>query len=163
MRLLSFALAVGIALPQKARARARSDGEGRVPGPPELKSRRRVARAPIAATILSPARSPCGRYLFEVEDGAVYVNGRRIHPELRSVHVLAPPVWRDDGDALAWLEREGSETRLVVLPTVGTYAEPLAWPLPRALGSDQLHWAGPCQIVVGPQILEPHAVASWTE
>jgi hypothetical protein len=64
---------------------------------------------------------------------------------------------------VAWLERGAGETRLVVVPEVSTFATPLAWPLPRALGAQQLHWAAPNRVVVGPAALEPRAVASWTE
>ncbi|HEX9101705.1 MAG TPA: hypothetical protein VF997_05855, partial [Polyangia bacterium] len=66
-------------------------------------------------------------------------------------------------DAVAWLERVAGETRLVVLPALSSGAEPLAWPLPRALGKERVHWAGDRRVVVGPQPLEPRAVASWTD
>jgi hypothetical protein len=86
-----------------------------------------------------------------------------VHPSTGTVVVLARPAWREDGDAVAWLERVSGETRLVVLPTLSTWCEPLAWPLPRALGGERIHWAGARRVVVGPAPLEPRAVASWTE
>jgi hypothetical protein len=97
----------------------------------------------------------------EVDGGAVFVDGRRVHPALGSVEVLAQPAWRADGDALAWLERRAGETRLVVLPELSSRAEPLAWPLPRALGRERIYWAGPTRVVVGPEELQPRAIASW--
>jgi hypothetical protein len=77
--------------------------------------------------------------------------------------VLAAPTWRTDGDALAWLERRMGETRLVVLPLISRPTETIVWPLPPALAGDRVHWAGANKIVVGPEALQPRAVASWTE
>lgn len=163
MRMLSLVLALGMAVPHKARARSRSDGAPPPsPGPPPSKqSRRRPGRTGLLA--LPPSRSPGGRHLVEVDGGAVWLDGRRVHPALGSVQVLASPSWRDDGDAVAWIERAAGETRLVVLPALTAGAEALAWPLPRALGGERIHWAGDRRVVVGPAPLEPRAVASWTE
>ena len=162
MRMLSLVLALGMAVPSKARARSRSDAPLPPHTPPPSKQPRRAA---TRTGILSvpPSRSPCGRHLVEVDGGAVYVDGRRVHPTTGNVVVLATPIWRADGDAMAWVERVAGETRLVVLPTLTTHCEPLAWPLPRALGSERVHWAGDRRVVVGPAPLEPRAVASWTE
>ena len=159
MRLLSLVLACGMALPSRAKARARADGGSRAPTPPPLKARRRARRAPLVATF----ESPCGRHRFEVVRGAIFVNGRQIHPDAPSVHILSAPAWRGDGDALAWLERDGAETRLLVLPTLVGSAEPLAWALPSALGADRVHFGGATRVVVGPELLQPHAVATWTD
>ena len=162
MRMISLVLALGMAVPHKARARSRNDDAPPPHTPPPSKqSRRRAARTGLLS--VPPSRSPGGRHLVEVDGGAVYVDGRRVHPQLGSVLVLATPSWRGDGDAVAWLERVSGETRLVVLPQLSTSAEPLAWPLPRALGGEQLHWAGNRRVVVGPAPLEPRAVASWTD
>src|SRR5262249_28299193 len=95
--------------------------------------------------------------------GAVYVDGRRVHPVSGNGLVLATLSWRDGGAAAAGLGRLSGETRLVVLPTLSSAAEPLAWPLPRALGGERIHWAGERRVVVGPAPLEPRAVASWTD
>jgi hypothetical protein len=162
MRMISLVLALGMAVPTKARARSRSDA----PLPPHMPlPSKQPRRAPTRTGLLSvpPSRSPCGRHLVEVDGGAVYVDGRRVHPSSGSVVVLATPSWRQDGDAVAWLERVSGETRLVVLPSLSSYAEPLAWPLPRALGREQVHWAADHRVVVGPALLEPRAVASWTD
>jgi hypothetical protein len=161
MRMLSLVLALGMVVPHKARARSTPTMTPTGEPPPQKQSRRRAARTGLL--MVPPSRSPCGRHLVEVDGGAVYVDGQRVHPATGAVELLAPPSWRDDGDAVAWLERGGGETRLVVLPDVATRAEPLAWPLPRALSRERVHWAGPRRVVVGPAPLEPRAVASWTE
>jgi hypothetical protein len=160
MRLVSLVLALGMVAPQKARARARADGSNPRDPQPELKQRRRVQRR-TGLLQYPPRRSPCGRHLVEIDGGAVFVDGRRVHPALGSVEVLSEPAWRGDGGALAWLERAAGETRLVVLPEVSSQTQPLAWPLPRALGSGRIFWTGPTRIVVGPEELQPLAIASW--
>ena len=160
MRMLSLVLALGMVTPQKGRARNRPPLEPEA-RPPSRQPRRSQARTGLLA--LPPSRSPTGLHLIEVDAGAVYLDGRRVHPATGSVQVLAPPSWRSDGEAVAWLERGSGETRLVVVPEVSAHAPPMAWPLPRALGADKLHWAAPNRLIVGPQPLEPRAVASWTE
>jgi hypothetical protein len=160
MRLVSLVLALGMVAPSKARARARSDGNlGPQVPPPQKQSRRRPQRTGLLQ--YPPRRSPCGRHLVEVDGGAVFVDGRRVHPAIGSVEVLREPCWRGDGDALAWIERGAGETRLVVVPELSKRADPIAWPLPRALGGERIHWAGDARIVVGPEELQPLAVATW--
>jgi hypothetical protein len=162
LRMLSLVLALGMVVPTKSRARSRNDAALPPHHPPQSKQpRRQAARTGILSVPAS--RSPCGRHVVEVDAGAIYLDGRRIHPLSGTVHVLEAPAWRDDGDAVAWIERVSGETRLVILPALSAGAEPLAWPLPRALGSERIHWAGERRVVVGPAPLEPRAVASWTE
>jgi hypothetical protein len=162
MRLLSLALALGLVAPSKSEARSRTDGV-EPPGtpPPSRQNRRLVKRTGLLE--FAPLRSPCGRHVVEVENGAIFLDGKKVHPATGSVHVLAAPSWRNDGDALAWLERRSGETRLVVLPEVAHPTETIVWPLPPALAQDRVHWAGDNRVVVGPEALQPRAVASWSE
>src|SRR5262249_17533811 len=99
----------------------------------------------------------------EVSRGAVFLDGRRVHPARGSVYLLAPPTWRADGRALAWIERGEAGTRLVVLPDVDAAAEALPWSLPVVSRADQIFSAAPARVGVGPALLTPRAVASWTE
>jgi hypothetical protein len=162
MRLLSLALALGLVAPSKSEARSRPEGADPVNSPPPTRqNRRQVKRTGLLQ--FAPLRSPCGRHVVEVEDGAIFVDGRKVHPASGTVHVLAAPSWRPDGDALAWLERRSGETRLVVLPEIARPAETIVWPLPPSLAQDRVHWAGDNRVVVGPEALQPRAVASWSE
>jgi hypothetical protein len=105
MRLLSLALALGLVAPSKSQARSRvqSPEPLRRP-PPQKQTRRREARRTGLLTFAA-LRSPCGRHVVEVDNGAVFVDGRRVHPSSGAVTVIQQPIWRGDGDALAWLER----------------------------------------------------------
>lgn len=164
MRLLSLALALGlVGSTQVAEARSRAPGNGDPPPepPPQKQSRRRAARTGLLE--FAPSRSPSGLHLVEVDGGAVFVDGRRVHPGSGAVQILSAPAWRADGDALAWLERRSGETRLVVLPSVNTPSEPIVWPLPRALSRDRVLWAAQNKVIVGPELLQPRAVASWSD
>jgi hypothetical protein len=100
--------------------------------------------------------------VVEVARGAVLVDGKRVHPASKNVYVVAPPTWRRDGRAVAWIERSEGELRLVVVPDV-TSPQALPWTLPVASADDQVFWAGPRRVVVGPALLAPRAVASWSE
>jgi hypothetical protein len=160
MRVLPLVLALGLAAPQKSRARTRSDEALPPPEPPSSKqSRRRADRVEPRPT--ESSQSPCGRHRVAIDGGVLYVDGRRVHRGV--VHILAAPTWRPDGDAVAWLERAGGETRLAVLPALSSDGELMAWPLPRALGHERVHWAGKRRVVVGPAPLAPLAVASWSD
>jgi hypothetical protein len=160
MRLLSLALALGLVAPSKSEARSRTDGSEPLRSPPpEKQARRQIKRTGLLQ--FAPHRSPCGRHVVEIDGGAVFVDGKKVHPAAGSVHVLAQPSWRNDGAALAWLERRSGETRLVVLPEIGS--DTIVWPLPSSLAQDRVHWAGDNRVVVGPEALQPRAVASWSE
>src|SRR3954453_1461595 len=155
-RFLWLALATAMLVPSKGKARGRRDAV--LPSPPRQdQSRRLQARAPQS---LGPLVSPGGRHVAHVASGAVFVDGRRVHPSSGGVYLMGNPIWRGDGRALAWLERSQGQVRLMVLPEIDAAAEPLPWELPALLGGEQLFWAGPTRIVVGPALLAPRAVAS---
>ncbi len=159
-RFLWVALATALIAPSKARARARNYVAASPDGPPQKQARRPSTRV---AQTLAPISSPGGRHVVEVRAGGVFVDGKRIHPSDGTVYVLGPPTFRSDGGAVAWLERDGSETRLVVVPELGRRSEPLPWTLPALRGDAQVFWAGVNRVVVGPELLSPIAVASWTD
>jgi hypothetical protein len=161
LRLLSLALALGlVAPPTRAGSRSRDRGGEPPDRTPERQPRRQRQRVPLS---YGPERSPGGLHVVEIEDGVILIDGLRVHPLAGSVQVLHPPVWRADGDAVAWLERRRGETRLVVLPSLRERTQTIVWPLPPLLGRDLVHWAGDNRIIVGPKPLEPRAVASWSE
>jgi hypothetical protein len=157
-------LAVAAAMLVPARARARGTPGASAAGgdgPPQRQGRRRSARPPQA---LSPVVSPCGRHVVEVVGGAVLIDGRRVRPpSADSVFLVAPPTWRRDGSALAWIERSRGESRLVVVPDLDAGHETLPWTLPAVSTDDRVFWAGPQRVVVGPAVLAPRAIATWTE
>lgn len=159
---LWLAVAATIVVPSKARARthaATSAVDGKAA---QKQSRRRAAREPQT---LSRMTSPCGRHYVDVVGGVVFVDGRRVHPGAGPVYLVSRPAWRRDGQAVAWVERrEGSASQqLVVVPTLDGHPEPLPWDLPSVSPEDQIFWAGPRRVVVGPALLVPRAVATWTE
>jgi hypothetical protein len=161
---LWLAVAATIVVPSKARARTPSARAVTDTKPAQRQGRRREARAPQT---LSRVTSPCGRHYVDVVGGVVFVDGRRVHPASGAVYLLAPPAWRRDGRAVAWVERrEGSSSpQLVIIPAVEGegHPEPMPWTLPSVSPEDQIFWAGPQRVVVGPALLVPRAVASWTE
>jgi len=157
-----LAVAAAMLAPAKARARAaKTDGArtGR-DDPPARQGRRRADRVP---QVLRPIASPCGRHVAEVIGGAVFIDGKRVRAGEGNVFVLAPPTWRRDGRALAWIERSQGEARLVVVPEVDDDSPPMPWTLPAVSGDDRVYWAGQRRVVVGPAVLAPRAIASWTD
>lgn len=113
-----------------------------------------------------PLRSPCGRHHLELRAAALWLDGRRVHAVNEDTRLTAPPAWRGDGRAVAWLEQSRSGLRLVVVADVARPEEPLYWTLPARAATtsrERLSWVGPHQVVVGPDLLSPRAVASWTE
>ena len=87
----------------------------------------------------------------------------RAHVGRGNVFIVAPPTWRRDGHAVAWIERSAGEARLVVVPRSRERFQPLPWTLPAVSSDDRVFWASARQIVVGPALLAPRARASWTE
>ena len=113
--------------------------------------------------MVKPIASPCGRHVAEVIGGAVFIDGRRVRAADGQAFVVAPPTWRRDGRAVAWLERSHGEARLVVVPALDESTEAMPWTLPMVSTDDRVFWAGPRRVVVGPAVLNPRAIASWPE
>jgi hypothetical protein len=159
---LWLAVAATIVVPSKARARAHLTKSVAPAKPAQRQARRREARAPQT---LSRVTSPGGQHYVDVVAGVVFVDGHRVHPSSGAVYLLAPPSWRRDGRAVAWVERQegASSPQLVVIPAVDGRPEPMPWTLPSVSPEDQIFWAGPQRVVVGPALLVPRAVASWSE
>jgi len=158
-RTLWLAVAAAMLVPSKGRARGRVAAGVAGDDVSQTQSRRRGVRRPQA---MAPLVSPCGRHVVEVAGGAVFVDGQRVRSPDGGAFVIVPPTWRRDGRALAWIERSRGQARLVVLPAVDG-AELLPWSLPIVSADDQIFWAGPRRVVVGPAMLVPRAVATWTE
>ena len=160
---LWLAVAAALLSPSKARAQGKATARAASGGPPQRQGRRLTTRRPQA---LAPTVSPCGRHVVEVAGGAVLIDGRRVRPSDGSdadVFVIAPPTWRGDGSALAWIERSRGEARLVVVPDLDGAPEPLPWTLPAVSTNDRVFWAGQRRVVVGPAVLAPRAIATWSE
>ena len=126
---LWLAVAAALLSPSKARAQGRATARAASGGPPQRQGRRQITRRPQA---LAPTISPCGRHVVEVAGGAVLIDGRRVRSSDDNVFLVAPPTWRGDGSALAWIERSRGESRLVVVPDLDAAPEPLPWTLARA-------------------------------
>jgi len=157
---LWLAVAAAMLLPAKAKARGRAEAQAHRDDPALKQSRRRTERSPQT---LRPVASPCGRHVAEVIGGAVYVDGRRVRTADGNVFVLAPPIWRRDGRAVAWIERSNGEARVVVIDGVDGRVAPLPLTLPAVAADDRVFWAGPQRLVIGPALLAPRAVATWDE
>ena len=160
---LWLAVAAAMLVPSKAKARGRGDAASAAPtrdDTPERQTRRRGERTPQT---LRPIASPCGRHVAEVIGGAVYVDGKRVRTADGNVFVLAPPIWRRDGRAVAWIERSNGEARVVVIDGVGDRVAPLPLALPAVAADDRVFWAGQQRIHIGPALLAPRAVATWND
>jgi hypothetical protein len=157
---LWLAVAAAMLLPAKAKARGRAETSVHRDDGVQKQARRRADRGPQT---LRPVASPCGRHVAEVIGGAVYVDGRRVRTADGNVFVLAPPIWRRDGRAVAWIERSNGEARVVVIDGVDDRVAPLPLALPAVAADDRVFWAGPQRLVIGPALLAPRAVATWDE
>jgi hypothetical protein len=155
-----LAVAAAMLLPAKAKARDRAEVSPHRDDPVQKQPRRRGERVPQT---LRPVASPDGRHVAEVIGGAVYVDGRRVRTSEGNAFVLAPPIWRRDGRAVAWIERSGGEARVVVIDGVDNRLAPLPLTLPAVASDDRVFWAGQQRIHIGPALLTPRAVATWDE
>lgn len=157
---LWLAVAAALLTPSKARAQGKATVRAATGGPPQRQGRRQTTRRPQA---LAPTVSPCGRHVVEVAGGKVLIDGHRVRSSDDNVFVMSPPTWRGDGSALAWIERSRGEARLVVVPDLDGAPEPLPWTLPAVSNDDRVFWAGKRRVVVGPAVLAPRAIATWSE
>jgi hypothetical protein len=153
-------MAAAVLLPAKAKARGRADATAHRDDSVQKQSRRRAERGPQT---LRPVASPCGRHVAEVIGGAIYVDGKRVRTTDGHVFVLAPPIWRRDGRAVAWIERSNGQARVVVIDGVDDRVAPLPLALPAVAADDRVFWAGQQRLVIGPALLAPRAVATWDE
>src|SRR4051812_27431302 len=126
-KMLWLALATMMLVPSRARARGRALASLSRDSTPQKQTRRRAERS---AQTLPAVAAPAGRHVVEVARGAVLIDGRRVRPAGSNVYVVAPPTWRRDGRALAWIERSEGQLRLVVIPDVAAPAQTLPWTLP---------------------------------
>lgn len=157
---LWLAVAAAMLVPSKARGKERGGGPVSGDDAGQRESRRRTDRR--GPQVMRPVASPCGRHVAEVIGGAMFIDGRRVRGSEGNAYVLAPPTWRRDGRAVAWLERSRGEPRLVVV-SLDAGPETIPWVLPTVSSDDRVFWAGPRRVVIGPAILSPRAVATWAE
>ena len=155
-----LAVAAAMLLPTKAKARGRAEASSHRDDTVQKQSRRRTERGPQT---VRPVASPDGRHVAEVIGGAVYVDGRRVRTSEGNAFVLAPPIWRRDGRAVAWIERSNGQARVVVIDGVDNRVAPLPLTLPSVASDDRVFWAGQQRIHIGPALLAPRAVATWNE
>ena len=155
-----LAVAAAMLLPTKAKARGRAEASSHRDDTVQKQSRRRTERGPQT---VRPVASPDGRHVAEVIGGAVYVDGRRVRTSEGNAFVLAPPIWRRDGRAVAWIERSNGQARVVVIDGVDNRVAPLPLTLPAVASDDRVFWAGQQRIHIGPALLAPRAVATWNE
>ena len=127
-----------------------------------------VPCAAQAASPGKPTRAPstmtsrCGRHVVQFVAGSVRVDDEVVVSRASAVEIAIAPNWRHDCSSVAWVEREGMARRLVVIPTVGRGAQSLHWVLPLAAENDHIFWVGRSRISVGPVLLKPRAIASWS-
>lgn len=109
-----------------------------------------------------PVVSRCGRHLVEVVRGAVRLDGVPLESRGDQVEILVVPAWRRDCGAVAWVELQGKERRLIVFPSIGAGVQSLSWALPPTAGDERIFWVGRSRIAVGVAMLQPRAMASWS-
>jgi hypothetical protein len=114
-----------------------------------------------------PVTFRCGRHIVDVAGKTVRLDGRPLSSSGDEVEIVVAPKWRRDCGAVAWVETNGSERRLVVVPSItplrrGAAIEALHWTLPPADGHERIFWVGQSQITVGVAMLKPRAIASWS-
>jgi hypothetical protein len=104
----------------------------------------------------------CRRHVVEVAQGAVRLDGEPVESSGGEVEMVIAPTWRRDCGSVAWVEQQGTERRLIVVPTIGEGAQSLSWALPPRAGDERIFWVGRSRIAVGVAMLQPRAMASWS-
>jgi hypothetical protein len=110
----------------------------------------------------APVISRCGRHIVEVVRGIVRLDGKSLESSSDKVDIVVAPTWRRDCDSVAWMEQQGTERRLIVVPAIDAAAPSLSWVLPRTVGDERIFWVGRRRIAVGVAMLQPRAMASWS-
>jgi hypothetical protein len=120
------------------------------------------------ASIEKPSRRPpsvvsrCGRHIVEVVRGSVRLDGEPLESSGDEGEIVIAPTWRRDCGAVAWVELQGTERRLIVVPSIGAGAQSLWWALPPTGDDERIFWVGRSRITVGVAMLQPRATASWS-
>jgi hypothetical protein len=110
----------------------------------------------------APLVSHCGRHVLEAVHGAVRLDGKSLESSGNEVEIVVAPTWRRDCGAVAWVEQQGRERRLMVVPSIGAGTGALQWALPPTGGGERIFWVGRSRITVGVAALQPRAMASWS-
>lgn len=109
-----------------------------------------------------PAVSRCGRHVVEVGQGGISLDGEPMGLRGNGIDMVVAPTWRSDCGSVAWVELQGTERRLIVVPTIGAGAQSLSWALPPKAGDERIFWVGRSRIAVGVAMLQPRAMATWS-
>jgi hypothetical protein len=121
-----------------------------------------IPRATEAASVEKPVSSRCGRHVVETGRGPVRLDGRVLSATGADVRILVAPAWRRGCSAVAWVDLRGTERHLMVVPSIGAGAEMLSWTLPPTIGDERIFWVGRNRIAVGVAMLQPRAMANWS-
>ncbi len=121
-----------------------------------------AAEAAALEKAARPMVSRCGRHVAEVVRGSVRLDKKPVQSGAADVEILVAPAWRRDCSAVAWVELQGTDRRLVVVPSFDAGAQQLSWTLPPTIGDERIFWVGRSRIAVGVAMLQPRAMASWS-
>ncbi len=96
----------------------------------------------------------------------IKVNDEQVWPRKRDRarrKIVSSLVWSPDGSGLAFLERNRTKARLVVLLVVDNKDGDLTWEIPRRAsgGKNKLFWAE-SKVLIGESTFKPRFAASWT-
>lgn len=101
------------------------------------------------------------RQMIKVDEVQVWPRGGA--PARGRRRIVSDLVWSPDGAGLAFIERKGKRSRLVVLLVIDDINGDLSWDLPSSAGRgvNKLFWAE-SKVLVGESTLKPRFAASWT-